>query len=329
MNKLKNWISSNKFQRQIKPEIKRTIAVIVFTVIYGVGVTWFLEASVIPMYTGGIPGLAQLIRDFIRYTLGVDTSGWEGLFLGLFITLSNIPIMILGWFGVSKKFVVYSMISVLIQATMLGFIPQLNIGLQNESQALTATILGGILIGIGVGGALKYGTSTGGLDVIAQYLSLKKGKSVGFISMVMNIAMALIGGLITAPDLIARGVLPGVTQTLAAAGIVISYTVLRLIITTIVTDRLHTAYQFTMVEVITSNPSDIVSDILSTIYRGVTLINVQGGYTKQEKTLIKVIISSYEFTTLHQLINRLDSKAFIIVTPVKHVYGNFKKRTIA
>jgi uncharacterized membrane-anchored protein YitT (DUF2179 family) len=329
MNKIKNWISSNKFQRQIKPEIKRTIAVIVFTVIYGVGVTWFLEASVIPMYTGGIPGLAQLIRDFIRYTLGIDTSGWEGLFLWLFITLSNIPIMILGWFGVSKKFVVYSMISVLIQATMLGFIPQLNIGLQNESQALTATILGGILIGIGVGGALKYGTSTGGLDVIAQYLSLKKGKSVGFISMVMNIAIALIGGLITAPDLIARGVLPGVTQTIAAAGIVISYTVLRLIITTIVTDRLHTAYQFTMVEVITSNPSDIVSDILSTIYRGVTLINVQGGYTKQEKTLIKVIISSYEFTTLHQLINRLDSKAFIIVTPVKHVYGNFKKRTIA
>src|SRR5690606_9642588 len=110
------------------------------------------------------------------------------------------------WFGVSKKFVVYSMISVLIQATILGFIPQLNIGLQNESQALTATILGGILIGIGVGGALKYGTSTGGLDVIAQYLSLKKGKSVGFISMVMNIAMALIGGLITAPDLISRGV---------------------------------------------------------------------------------------------------------------------------
>lgn len=329
MNKLKSWISSNKFQRQIKPEIKRTVAVIVFTVIYGVGVTWFLEASVIPMYTGGIPGLAQLIRDFIKFTLGIDTSGWEGLFLGLFITLSNIPIMVIGWFGVSKKFVVYSMISVLIQATMLGFIPQLNIGLQNESQALTATILGGILIGIGVGGALKYGTSTGGLDVIAQYLSLKKGKSVGFISMVMNIAMALIGGLITAPDLISRGVLPGVTQTIAAAGIVISYTVLRLIITTIVTDRLHTAYQFTMVEVITSNPSDIVSDILSTIYRGVTLINVQGGYTKQEKTLIKVIISSYEFTTLHQLINRLDSKAFIIVTPVKHVYGNFKKRTIA
>ena len=45
-----------------------------------------------------------------------------------------------------------------------------------------------------------------------------------------------------------------------------------------------------MVEVITDNPQDIVSDILSNIYRGVTLINVQGGYTKQDKTLIKVVI---------------------------------------
>ncbi|MFA7417920.1 MAG: YitT family protein [Acholeplasma sp.] len=329
MNKLRAWINSKKFQRQIKPEIKRTIAVIVFTIIYGIGVTWFLESSVIPMYTGGIPGLAQLFRDFMKFTLQIDTSGWEGVFLGLFIVLSNIPIMLLGWFGVSKKFVIYSMISVIIQATMLGFIPSIDLGLSSESQALTATILGGILIGIGVGGALKYGTSTGGLDVVAQYISLKKGQSVGFISMIMNIIMALIGGLITAPDLIARGVLPGVTQTLAAAGIVISYTILRLIITTIVTDRLHTAYQFTMVEVITNNPQDIVSDIIATVYRGVTLINVQGGYTKQDKTLIKVIISSYEFTTLHQLINRLDTKAFIIVTPVKHVYGNFKKRTIA
>ncbi|WP_025725613.1 YitT family protein [Acholeplasma granularum] len=329
MNKIKEWLNSPKFQRNIKPEIIRTFAVIFFTIIYGIGVTWFLEASVIPMYTGGIPGIAQLLRDFMKFTLGLDTSGWEGLFLGSFIIISNIPIMLLGWFGVSKKFVIYSMISVIIQATMLGFIPSLDLGLSSESQALTATILGGILIGVGVGGALKYGTSTGGLDIVAQYLSLKKGKSVGFISMVLNIVTAFLGGLITAPDLISRGVLPGVTQAMAAAGIVISYTILRLIITTIVTDKLHTAYQFTMVEIITNDPREIVSDIISKIYRGVTLINVQGGYSKQDKTLIKVIISSYEFTTLHQLINRLDSKAFIIVTPVKNVFGNFKKRTIA
>src|SRR5690554_3537616 len=93
MNKLKNWIRSNSYERSVKPEIKRTLAVIVFTIIYGIGVTWFLEASVIPMYTGGIPGLAQLFRDFMKFTLGWNTAGWEGLFLAMFIIITNIPIM--------------------------------------------------------------------------------------------------------------------------------------------------------------------------------------------------------------------------------------------
>lgn len=329
MRKIKEFFLSELYKKKIRPELVRTVAVVVFTIIYGFGVTWFLESSVIPMYTGGIPGIAQLIRDFMKYSLLWDISGWEGLFLSFFVVLANVPIMLLGWFGVSKKFVIYSFVSVIIQATMLGFIPRIDLGLSSESQALTATILGGILIGIGVGGALKYGTSTGGLDIIAQYLSLKKGRSVGFISMIMNIAIALLGGIITAPDLVARGVLANVNQATAAAGIVISYTILRLVVSTIMTDRLHTAYQFLLVDIITENPSDIVSDILVKIYRGVTLINVQGGFTKKDKTLIKVVISSYELTSLTQMVNQIDPKAFIITQPVKQVFGNFKKKTIA
>src|SRR5690554_2809928 len=88
-------------------------------------------------------------------------------------------------------------ISVIIQATVIGFIPVINFGLNNESHALLAAILGGLLIGVGVGGALKYGTSTGGFDIIAQYWSIKKGSSVGFISMVLNVLIAFAGALIT------------------------------------------------------------------------------------------------------------------------------------
>ncbi len=323
MNKFFGFLKSENYKKKVVPEIKRTVAVIVFTIIYGFGVTWFLEASVIPMYTGGIPGVSQLLRDLLKYTFAVDVSGWEGLFMGLFVILANIPIMVIGWFGVSKKFVIYSLISVIIQATMLGYIPKLDLGLSNASQALTATILGGILIGIGTGGALKYGTSTGGLDIIAQYVSLKKGQSVGFISMIMNIVIAILGGIITSGHILDEN------SQVVVAGVVVSYTILRLIISTIMTDRLHTAYQFVAVDIITENPNDIITDILVKIYRGVTIINVQGGYTRKEKTLIMVVISSYELTNLTQMIHQLDKNAFIITQPVKQVIGNFKKKTIA
>ncbi|MBN3490910.1 YitT family protein [Acholeplasma equirhinis] len=323
MNKLMTFFKSEFFAKKVKPELKRTTAVVVFTIIYGFGVTWFLEASVVPMYTGGIPGIAQLLRDLIKYTFGVDMSGWEGLFLGGFIIAANIPILILGWFGVSKKFVIYSLISVLIQATMLGYIPYVDLGLSSPAQALTATILGGILVGIGAGGALRYGTSTGGLDIIAQYVALKKGQSVGFISMIMNIAIAVFGGLITSGKIFDENNMPIV------AGVVISYTILRLIVSTVMIDRLHTGYQFVKVDIVTNNANEIVTDILTKIYRGVTMINVQGGYTKTDKTMIVVVISSYELTSMIQMINQVDKKAFIVCSPVKAVYGNFKKKTIA
>lgn len=329
MKSINEYINSDKYKSKILPELKRLAAVVFFTIVYGFGVAWFLEASVIPMYTGGIPGISQLIRDFMKYTLHLDISAWEGIFLSLFIVLGNLPIMVLGWFGVSKKFVIYSLISVLIQATIIGYIPTLDLGLSSQSQALTATILGGILVGIGTGGALRYGTSTGGLDIIAQYLALKNGKSVGFISLTMNMTIAVLGGIITGQYLVDNQIVTGITKASAAAGIVISYTILRQVVSTIMTDKMHTAYQFLLVDIITDNPNDIISDILVKIYRGVTLVNVQGGYTRKDKTLIKVVISSYELTVLAQLVKQVDPSAFVITQPVKQVLGNFKKKTIA
>ena len=57
-----------KYQKNIKPEVKRILAVVIFTLIYGLGVKWFLEAPSVPLFTGGIPGLAQVFRNiFFRH----------------------------------------------------------------------------------------------------------------------------------------------------------------------------------------------------------------------------------------------------------------------
>src|SRR5690554_373412 len=172
MNKLMTWIRSELFTNKIYPEIKRVIFVIVFTFIYGIGVAWFLEVSVVPLYTGGISGVAQLVRDAFFVFLKIDVGSH---FLGLFVIIANIPILILGWFGVSHRFTIYSIISILIQAFILSWMPIIDMGLDTVEHAFTSAVLGGLLIGIGAGGALRYGTSTGGLDIVAQYLAFRKG----------------------------------------------------------------------------------------------------------------------------------------------------------
>lgn len=322
MNKLKTVLKSRKFLEVIKPEVVRIIAVVFFTMIYGVGVAWFLEASAIPMYSSGVPGLSQVARDILgSANLGIISEANEGIFMSVFIIVINIPVIILGWFGVSKKFTMYSVISILIQSFIIGFIPAVDFGLNNVNHSLVAAIIGGLLIGIGTGGALRYGTSTGGLDIVAQYFAFKNGKSVGLISMVMNVGIAITGA-------IALGGMEveGIT---IAAGVIVSYTLVRIIITTIVTDKIHTSYNYLAIEIITENPREMVEEILHRVYRGVTLSKVEGAYSTHEKTLIMVVISSYELQVITELIKRVDSSAFVVAKPVRQVVGNFKRKTIA
>lgn len=285
-------------------ELRALLAVTIFTIVYGIGVSWFLEASIEPLYTGGIPGLAQLARNIINQHFDMNLGNF---FLGAFVFLGNIPIMIIGWYGVSKRFTIYSLISVVIQATILGFIPVFDVGIDDT---FVLAVMGGLLTGVGVGGALKYGTSTGGLDIIAQYFSLKNGTSVGFISMILNVFIALMGGLVFGSASVA------------------AYTIIRIIVATIVTDKIHTAYHFLQVEIITQHPQDIYKGILEKVYRGVTLIKVEGAYSHTERTMMIVVISSYELTQIKNLVRAIDSHAFMITQPVKTIYGNFARKTI-
>jgi len=52
-------------------------------------------------------------------------------------------------------------------------------------------------------------------------------------------------------------------------------------------------------------------------------------HSHHEKTLIYIVIYSYELHTLVQLIKQVDQQAFIVTRPVKNVFGNFKRKTIA
>jgi len=301
---------------KVSSEVQRILAVLIFTTIYGIGMAWFIDihfeqiaGQEVRLYTGGIPGILQVVSDFFNNIIGDGNFTLGRTFISIGSIILNIPVLILGWFGVSHRFTIYSLMSILIQSTILGLVPIVNMGL--TSDPLASSVIGGMLIGVGVGGALKFGTSTGGFDIIAQYYSLKKGKSVGAISLMLNLSIALLGGIIL------------------KSPIIVSYTIIRIIITTIVVDRFHTSYQYVAFNIITTNPNDIVSDLLSNLYRGVTLINVEGAYSNLEKKMIYIVISSFERSKLIKACKKADPICFIVETPAKNVYGNFSKKTIA
>ena len=67
---------------------------------------------------------------------------------------------------------------------------------QIKGDTLFLSIIAGLLSGVGIGVALRYGTSTGGIDIVAQAVNLKKGMSIGVFSMMVNIVLAMIGAIL-------------------------------------------------------------------------------------------------------------------------------------
>ncbi len=291
-----------------KSEYKRFLIITLASVIYSLGLIWFLQPG--SLYSGGIVGLMQLIINIIAKVTG------ETYAIGMFIFVFNIPLIFIAFKYVSLKFAIYSLLSIVIQSIMgLGFINvvnfQINMQGTTEYNQLMLALIGGGLIGFGGSLALRFGGSTGGVDILAQALALKKELSIGFSSLIFNCAIALIGGF--------------VLQSWA----VVFYTIIRIVVTSIVTDKVHTTYNYLRVEFITEKGEEISSMIMRESGHGVTVISAEGGYTHKKKYVLEIVLSSFQLYPIIELAKKTDPNVFIIASPVKRLVGNFKKRTIA
>ncbi|MCG3056196.1 YitT family protein, partial [Escherichia coli] len=98
--------------------------------------------------------ISSVVTDYTPFTIST----------GILLLLLNIPVTILGWKKVGKTFTIYSFYSVLATTVFLEFVP---IEALSQDIILNA-VFGGVILAVGVGITLKFGASTGGLDIIAM-----------------------------------------------------------------------------------------------------------------------------------------------------------------
>ena len=129
-------------------------------------VAFSVKAIAVPhgLLTGGMSGIALLCY----YAFG-------GLTTGQWYFLLNLPVFILGWVFVSKRFFFYSLYGMIISAVFIDIIPW---SLPMEDIWL-AIITGGGIMGAGVGVALRSLGSTGGSDILAVICKEKFNMSLG------------------------------------------------------------------------------------------------------------------------------------------------------
>jgi len=293
--------------------IFRLTVVIVANTLIAFVTVWFLEPA--QLYSGGAVGIAQLIKRLI------ESTGIETFKLGWFIFLVNIPITIIGIKFVSVKFTILSIIAVVVQTIVTNLLPDAPFDLvplqdgvvpkEMYGYILTLAITGGVLGGIATGVALRLGTSTGGFDVLGQALALKKNISIGSFTMILNVLIAIFGGAL-----------------LQGSWIICLFTIIRMVLNSLVIDKIHTAYSYIAVRIFSKNGLDIANAIMQEMSRGCTIEKVIGAHSGSDSIEVYSVVSSYEVDKVYKIIKRYDDHAFVTTAPVKDVWGKFIKHSI-
>ena len=149
----------------MKQEIKRYFFIVVGSFIFALGINLF----VVPMqlYSSGVLGIAQIIRTIIEQVIGKSTIDISGIINFLI----NIPLFMLAYRTISKRFFVRTLLSVISQTVFLTFIMIPTTPLVDD--ILTNCIIGGIVTGFGIGLTLRCSGSGGGLDILGVYFTKK------------------------------------------------------------------------------------------------------------------------------------------------------------
>lgn len=282
----------------LRHEMKKIIVIALGSLITSIGVVWFLNPA--GLYTGGLTGVSQLLINIIFKINGT------ALNLGLIVFIFNIPILIFGYYKMNRKFIYYSIYSIALQSLFLGLIP---VSIILEDDILSNALVGGILVGVGVGMSFRVGGSSGGFDIIFQNIALKRNIPVGTQGFTVNVFIIAIAGAIFSWP-------------------VAVYTIIRVLITNLVIDKVHTSYNYIKLEVITEKGDEIAQLLVSKTKHGVTVTKGKGAYTNKDKDILHTIISSYELNKFVVMIKKIDEAAFISISTVKKVVGNFTKIVI-
>ncbi|WP_099362351.1 YitT family protein [Fredinandcohnia onubensis] len=278
----------------VNREVKKILIVTFGALLNAAALNLFLIPA--DVYSSGFTGISQLLFRILGDYTPIHIS------TGVILLLLNIPVAILGWKKVGKSFTLYSFISVALTTLFLAIIPLERI----SNDILLNAVFGAVIQAIGIGLTLKWGASTGGLDIIALVLSRSKDKPIGTYIFTLN-------GLI----IITAGFLFGWEKAL--------YTLVALYVLTKVIDTVHTSHVKVTAMIVTKNADELKSAIHSNLVRGITLIPAKGAFSSETKDMLMIVLTRYELYDLERIIKEVDPHAFTNIVQTIGVYGLFRK----
>lgn len=272
------------------------------------------------LISGGASGLSQAIVKIIN--IFGDLRAIEKTIISILYFVINVPLLILGWFKISKQFTIFTFINVACVSIFNEVIPDSWIYhvINLYDDMIARCIFGGIITGIASGAAMVINTSAGGTDVLSFYIAEKKSSGAGHFSFIIN-ACVIISNVVF--GIIGHLVNPVVNPQASSEIIRLAlYTLIYLFTSTTVIDLLNTKNKKQQIQVFSSN-ENLPQVLVHAFPHSATVVEAKGAYTGNRKVMIHMVLSKSETITAVNTIKKVDPEAFVTVLDVNQVYGRF------
>ncbi len=301
-----------EYKTSILSVLKEYFLVTFGILIYVLGWTIFLVPN--NMVGGGVTGISSIVQ----YATGGAVK------MGYTYFIINSGLIIAGVLTLGKSFGGKTVFAIIIASVGLNLFqelipiesPFIQAFVLQDNNKLMCTIMGGIMVGVGIGMTMSAGGSTGGTDIIALIVNKYRNISPGRMILIMDVI--IIGSSILVPSYAADGKLvPFVDKILTVV-----YGLILITVNSYVLDLyLSGSRQSMQLFILSRKYPEIADAIAKDLRHGVTVLEGEGWYTKQPCKVLMVIIRKTDLNLCLRYIKTIDPDVFMSVSSATGVYG--------
>ena len=256
--------------------------------LYAAAIALFLDPN--HLAPGGVSGIAIIINQLTQIPTGT------------LILIMNVPLMALGMWKLGFKFLLSTLVAVISSSIFTNLLAPYG---PLTTDPLLAACAGGALLAVGMGLLFKLGATSGGTDILIRVIKLKyKHLKTGSLFLITDCCV------IAASALVFRNV---DLALYAAIATILSSFCLDLV--------LYGRDEAKLVYLITDHEKAIANRLLEELEIGVTYLQGQGAYTRDNKKVILCAMQKRLLPQVQEIAMEEDPFVFLIVTSASEIFG--------
>jgi uncharacterized membrane-anchored protein YitT (DUF2179 family) len=261
----------------------------------GFGLKGFLMPTA--FVDGGATGISLLIN---------ETTGASLPVLLIFV---NLPFIVMAYVQLGTEFVIKTSLTIIGLALAVAFIPYPVV----TNDKILVAVFGGLLLGMGIGLAVRGGGVLDGTEVLAIYITRRTSLTIGDVILLINILIFSVAGWLLGIETAMYSVL-----TYLAASKTVDFII-------------EGIEEYTGVTIISPKCKEIARVITDELGRGITVYKGARGYGKSghnttEMDILFTVITRLEISRLQTEIATIDPNAFVVMSSIKDTRGGMIKK---